>query len=109
MKQIMNRCLALLCLIVLVGVSGCDVPSPPQYDRAMLREYQGATTAEVKEAFGNPPQVTAVTPEETQEDTPPVVMQWTYSTVDGDLVFHFNDDDGVQRITYLGTEISPSP
>ena len=111
----MSRILAVFvtALPILVGCDG--LPAPAQYDHAMLREYFGKSPAEVEGAFGEPSSVTEadsqLPPEnataEGQEKFNHESVSHIYSTVDGDLVFHFNLDDEVYAITYAGKAVSP--
>lgn len=97
---------------------GCDgLPAPAQYDHAMLREYFGKSPAELENAFGKPSSVTEADLQSPPEDATAeeqgkfnqatVRMPHTYSTVDGELVFHFNLNEKVFAITYVGKTVSP--
>lgn len=97
---------------------GCDgLPAPAQYDHAMLREYFGKPPAEVEDAFGKPssikkadsqsPPKSATVEEQEEFNRATERMTYVYSTVDGELVFHFNLNDEVHAITYAGKTVSP--
>ena len=115
----MGKHLTLLCVIGFVGVAGCSVPGPAQYDDAMLREYFGKSPAQVEETFGKPKSVAHTdsqlppenaTPEDWEQFSQSTEsMSYQYATPDGDLVFHFNLNDKVHAITYAGRKISPAP
>jgi len=100
---------------------GCDgLPAPAQYDHAMLREYFGKSPAEVEDAFGKPSSIVQAdsqslpqnaTAEESEKFKQAAESSThIYSTMDGDLVFHFNLNDEVYEITYAGKAVSrPDP
>ena len=114
---IMARFLALIFLISCLVLAGCDLPAPPQYDHAMLREFFGKSPKEVEDAFGKPsfvrhidarlPPEDATKDEQEQFNRVTESMRYEYSTVDGDLVFHFTLNNSVHVITYGGDKVSP--
>ena len=71
----------------------------------------------VAAAFGKPASVTRVEPKPTVPDgmeqerarfrQTTEAMRYGYATVDGPLVFHFNLENRVYAITYLGKPVSP--
>jgi hypothetical protein len=111
--------LVLSCVIGLGVLCGCDVPAPKQHDHAMLRGYFGKSPKEIEKSFGKPKSIShadsALPPqngtkqqrEQFRESTER--MRYTFHTPDGKLVFHFNLNDRVYRITYAGDEVSPEP
>ena len=114
----MNRFLVMACLTSCIFFLGCDVPAPAQYDHAMLRKFFGKSPKEVKDTFGEPSAIELADPsclappEATKEEREQFnqiteEMQYVYSTVDGDLVFHFNLNNSVYAITYRGSKVSP--
>ncbi len=113
----MGRLLAVACLTSLAFLLGCDIPAPAQYDHAMLREYFGKSPKEIEDAFGQPSSVAhadsqVAPPEATKEERERFNqttegMRYLYSTVDGDLVFHFSLANMVHAITYRGSKVSP--
>ncbi len=113
----MHRPLLLL-VIAFPIFAGCgELPAPAQYDRAMLREYFGASPEVVKDTFGSPSSVTRATPPPPTQDATDKdqvrfrneteSMSHLYSTPDGDLVIRFNLDNQVFAITYAGNVITP--
>ena len=98
-------------------VVGCGFPAPAQYDHAMLREYFGKSPAEVAATFGKPASITQadsqsppenLTAEEQEKfNQATESMTHIYSTVDGELVFHFNMNEEVYAITYAAKTVSP--
>jgi len=112
----MSRILIVFVMALPMRVSCDGLPAPPQYDRAMLREYFGRSPAEVEDTFGKPSSVTRAGSQSPPENaTAEEQMKFTqatesviyvYSTVDGDLVFHFSLNDDVYAITDAGKTVS---
>jgi len=106
-----------VCVVAFTFIGGCDVPGPAQYDHAMLREYFGKSQKEVEATFGKPSSIAHADPqlppenaseeERVQFNQSTESMRYLYSTVDGDLIFHFNLNGKVHAITYGGSNVSP--
>lgn len=113
----MNRFLAIACLTLCTFFLGCDIPAPAQYDHAILRDFFGKSPKDVKATFGKPssightdsclPPRKATREEQKRFHQTTESMQYVYSTVDGNLVFHFNLNNSVYAITYRGNKVSP--
>ena len=83
----------------------------------MLREYFGKSPKEVADSFGKPasvnqadsqsPPVDATKAEQEKFNQATESMTHTYSTPEGNLVFHFNLNDQVVAITYAGNTVVP--
>lgn len=115
----MIRGLVLACMVSLAVIGGCDIPSPLYCDHAMLRECFGNSPKQVEERFGKPEFIartdSQLLPENATGEERKLFnaetgrMRYQYSTVDGDLGFHFNLNDKVYAITYAGCRVSPAP
>lgn len=113
----MTRSLYLLLTLPLL-LAGCgELPAPAQYDHSMLREYFGKSPKEVEETFGKPTSVEEADSQSPPENATPEEREkfnqttgktiHTYPTPDGDLVFFFNLNDQVFKLTYSGRPVSP--
>jgi hypothetical protein len=111
-KRILTVLIAALPIVADCG----QLPAPAQYDHAMLREFFGKSPVEVEVSFGTPSSTTQTDPASPPQNATPEEqenfkkttekMTDTYSTKDGDLIFHFNLLEHVYAITYAGRSVS---